>query len=63
MLNRTRALLLTFLLTLTMAFTPLLHAQEAASEDSTIRNLALGAAAVIIAIIYWKRRNKRKSGS
>lgn len=63
MLKSTRALLLTLLLTLTMAFTPLLHAQDAAPEDSTIRNLALGAAAVIIAIIYWKRRNKRKSGS
>ena len=42
MLKSTRAFLLTLLLTLMMAFTPLLHAQEAAgAEDSTMRNLIL----------------------
>ncbi len=64
MLKSTRAFLLTLLLTVMMAFTPLLHAQEAAgAEDSTMRNLILGAAAVIILIIYLKRRNKRKTGN
>ncbi len=63
MLKCTRVLLLTFLLAMTMAIAPALHAQDAATEDNSTRNqLIFGGAAVVILILYIKRRNRRKSG-
>ncbi len=62
MLKGTRTLLFTLLLALTMAFAPAVHAQDAAQEDHSTRNqLIFGGAAVVIAVLYLKRRGKRKT--
>jgi len=60
MLNRLLAMLPVLLLML-LTVVPVAFGQETAAEDNTQRNqFILGALAVLIIFIYFRRRKKRK---
>ena len=61
MFTQTRVRIAMWLTALVLALSPVLSAQDAADDGSSRNQLILGGAVVVLGVLYFMRRKKRKS--